>query len=333
MVSIVIPIYNVEKYIHECVDSVINQTYKDLEIILVDDGSPDNCGKICDEYAKKDSRIKVIHKENGGLSDARNAGMEASTGEYIYFLDSDDYISLDAIDKLVTFISEQNADMIFFNAYSFADDYTGKLDTLIWQNLYPTCSGKDMLDLRFRNNEVAPSVPLHFYTAEFINNHSLRFKKGIVYEDWLFSVIAYLRAGKVGFLNDVLYYRRMRQNSIMTSSPTICEQRSYWICIQEYIEEKRHYPENSLEAHMLEKFIKYTVFLILNQYCMLTKQDRVKSAKEFYKLKNVLDSLTSLNCQKLKLKLSHPTLWRIYHYWICKCQRMIEFSKKTLIKS
>ena len=96
-VSIIVPVYKVEKYLRKCIDSIINQTLKDIEIILVDDGSPDNCGKICDEYAAKDTRIKVIHKENGGLSSARNAGMEVAEGEYIGFVDSDDWIESDLI--------------------------------------------------------------------------------------------------------------------------------------------------------------------------------------------------------------------------------------------
>ena len=87
LISVIVPIYNVEKYLHQCLKSIINQTYKNLEIILVDDGSPDNCPKICDEYSRKDKRIKVIHKENGGLSSARNAGLDVVTGEYISFID------------------------------------------------------------------------------------------------------------------------------------------------------------------------------------------------------------------------------------------------------
>ena len=90
LVSIVVPIYNVEKYLKKCIDSIINQTYKNIEIILVDDGSTDNCGKICDEYTKTDNRIVVIHKKNGGLSDARNAGLDIAKGKYIAFVDSDD---------------------------------------------------------------------------------------------------------------------------------------------------------------------------------------------------------------------------------------------------
>lgn len=110
-VSIIVPVYQVEQYLKNCVDSILNQSYSNLEIILVDDGSPDHSGHICDEYAKKDERVKVIHKENGGLSDARNAGIEIATGEYLMFVDSDDFLSSGAIQTLVEVLEEQNADM------------------------------------------------------------------------------------------------------------------------------------------------------------------------------------------------------------------------------
>lgn len=104
LISIVIPVYKVELYLEKCIESIINQTYKNLEIIIVDDGSPDNCPKICDEYAQKDNRIKVIHKENGGLSDARNAGIDVAAGKYIAFVDSDDYVSNDYIEYMYNLI-------------------------------------------------------------------------------------------------------------------------------------------------------------------------------------------------------------------------------------
>lgn len=115
LVTVIIPVYNVEKYLHRCVDSVINQTYRNLEIFLVDDGSTDSSALICDEYAKKDSRVKVLHKENGGVSSARNLGLKNATGEYLTFVDSDDYILLTCIEKMVRGMEENDVDMVAVN--------------------------------------------------------------------------------------------------------------------------------------------------------------------------------------------------------------------------
>jgi glycosyltransferase involved in cell wall biosynthesis len=117
LVSVIVPIYNVELYLEKCLDSIINQTYKNLEIILIDDGSPDNCGKICDEYALKDKRIKVIHKSNGGQSSARNAGLDVAKGEYIAFVDSDDYIDLRSYEELLDIALKEEADIVISNFY------------------------------------------------------------------------------------------------------------------------------------------------------------------------------------------------------------------------
>lgn len=122
-VSIIVPVYNVEKYIHKCIDSILAQTYRNLEIILVDDGSPDNCGKICDEYASNDNRIIVIHQKNGGLSAARNAGLNKSTGNFIVFVDSDDYLEISAIEDCIHYIKTNNYDILIFNWYDvYLDD-------------------------------------------------------------------------------------------------------------------------------------------------------------------------------------------------------------------
>lgn len=113
LVSIVLPIYNVEKYLDRCIESVINQTYRNLEILLVDDGSPDDCPQKCEEWAKKDGRIKVIHKANAGLGYARNTGIENASGEYICFFDSDDYIDPSTIEKAYNTAQKNNSDMVF----------------------------------------------------------------------------------------------------------------------------------------------------------------------------------------------------------------------------
>lgn len=111
-ISVIVPVYNVEDYLEECINSILGQTYKNLEIILVDDGSTDNSSKICDIYEKKDKRIKVIHKENGGLSSARNEGLKYRTGEYISFVDSDDFIDKTMYEKLYSAIKKYDADVV-----------------------------------------------------------------------------------------------------------------------------------------------------------------------------------------------------------------------------
>lgn len=124
LISIIIPVYKVEDYLEECVNSVLNQTYRNLEVILVDDGSPDNCPALCDNYARQDKRIKVIHKPNGGLSDARNEGLKNASGEYVLFLDSDDfYIDNEAISQLVKEVHKNPAtDIVFYRRTTISGD-------------------------------------------------------------------------------------------------------------------------------------------------------------------------------------------------------------------
>lgn len=126
LISVIVPVYKVEKYLDRCLKTIVSQTYSNLEIILVDDGSPDKSGELCDYWANEDKRIKVIHKKNGGLSSARNAGIEVATGEYLFFVDSDDWISKDAISSLVTIATETGADIVS-GSYQIASDFVDKL--------------------------------------------------------------------------------------------------------------------------------------------------------------------------------------------------------------
>lgn len=130
LISVIVPVYKVEKYLKKCVDSIRNQTYQNLEILLVDDGSPDECPAMCDAYADEDSRIKVIHKENGGLSDARNVGIKKAKGKWIFFLDSDDYIHTELIDTLHKEAMKENADMAMSSMYYYMDGTTIQIDQL-----------------------------------------------------------------------------------------------------------------------------------------------------------------------------------------------------------
>lgn len=207
--SIIIPIYKVQDYLTKCVDSVCNQTYNDIEIILVDDGSPDNCPAICDEYAQKDSRIKVIHKKNGGLSDARNSGLDVAKGDYILFVDSDDYIEADACEKFSCF-TEKGYDILIGEAI-----VEGGICDLSHIELDKAISGA----LYYKNallKQKAPVVAwINAYRREFLKENHLRFKYGILHEDVEFTPRAFLAAQSVVGTANFFYHYIIRDNSIM----------------------------------------------------------------------------------------------------------------------
>ena len=215
LITIVIPIYNVEKYLHDCLKSVINQTYNNLQIILVDDGSPDNCPKICDEYKNKDSRIEVIHKKNGGLSDARNAGLEKAKGRYICFIDSDDFINCKYIEKLYDLITKNNADMAVSNfkrVQDFKEEYLEKKEENATEEIY---TGKQMIEnIYSRKLYVQSTVAWNkMYKTELFKD--IKFPYGKLHEDEFTTYKLYYICSKVVMTSEILYYYRYVPNSIM----------------------------------------------------------------------------------------------------------------------
>ena len=180
-ISVIVPVYNVEQYLPQCLDSIINQTYKDLEIICVDDGSPDNSGKILDEYAKKDNRIKVIHQENGGLSEARNTGLDNATGDWISFVDSDDYVALDYYETMIKAVKENGADVVQcgHSVFSTQVDKTFSYKT-------KTVEGFINIIKNLKRGYVWNKL----WKAELIQKNNLRFYPKIYIEDILFSIMA-----------------------------------------------------------------------------------------------------------------------------------------------
>ena len=211
-ISIIIPVYKVEKYLNCCLDSVLSQTFSDFEVILVDDGSPDNCGKICDEYAKKDPRFCVIHKENGGISDARNAGLKVATGRYIGFVDSDDYIEPEMYAVLYRMIQEENADIAVCGMYNcFGSKRTVQYspkETFV-------CDGKQALAFMLEGKKVEAVVCNKLYRKEFFHKYS--FLKDKIYEDIFLLPSLFLSSDKVVVTTEHYYNYRHRAESITTS--------------------------------------------------------------------------------------------------------------------
>lgn len=215
-ISIVVPIYKVEQYIDKCINSLINQTYENIEIILVDDGSPDNCPQICDKYTENEKRIKVIHKKNGGLSDARNVGVNNCTGEYVLFVDSDDFIELNTIEKFVGVMSTNKPDIVVGNAVKLINDKKTSMNH-IYINNSSIISGKDYLKCELKNGTMYMAAWLNMYRIDFLSENNFKFKVGLLHEDEQFTPRVFLKAERVIATDIVFYNYLIREGSITTS--------------------------------------------------------------------------------------------------------------------
>ena len=222
MVSVVVPVYGVEQYLSQCIESIINQTYRDIEIILVDDGSPDNCDIICDEYAKKDKRIKVFHKKNGGLSDARNFGIARASGEYIGFVDADDWIEPKMYELLVNSAIDNKADIVYCGTYL---EYSQR--TVIRRPLGKCFTDNVELCKALIKDEIGTPVWNKLYRKHIFTD--IIFANGHVYEDTAIMYKLFLKTTILITVSKPLYhYRKERQESI-TKSYSMANLVDYWL--------------------------------------------------------------------------------------------------------
>lgn len=246
-VSIIIPIYNVEKYLMKCVDSVRNQTVEDIEIILVDDESPDNCPDICNRLSMEDNRISVIHKLNGGLGLARNSGLEVATGEYVFFVDSDDYLRLDAVEVLYNRAKEMNLDICFGGIYSVFDNGKVKENVPYYAEKVfeqPALTGKVLKEMlgsapkEKRDGILRMSVWQGIYRREWIKRNNLHFcsEREFISEDIIFHLDALPVANRLGYVKECLYYHITDNSDSLTHkfNPSRFEK-----AVVLYLEEKR----------------------------------------------------------------------------------------------
>lgn len=217
LVSIIVPVYKVEQYLDECMQSIVNQTYHNLEIIVVDDGSPDSCPKKCEEWAARDSRIHVVHKENGGLSSARNAGMQTMHGRYVSFVDSDDIIESDMIEIMVDDIRQQHASIVVCGSTTVGEDGATYLKHRILQSrkYNPEEAVKELL---YGTENIPNTAWGKLYDVSlFTGGDSLRYPDGLNSEDYYFNAIAYWRSACVYVDSRRKYRYRVRPESICTS--------------------------------------------------------------------------------------------------------------------
>ncbi|MDO4813713.1 MAG: glycosyltransferase [Gemella sp.] len=300
MISIIVPVYKVEKYLERCVDSIINQTYKNLEIILVDDGSPDNSGKLADELAKKDDRIVVYHKENGGLSDARNYGVAGAKGTYIGFVDSDDYINenmyqnlYDLIKTENTLVAESNVTRIYGNKerpHYEGPSYRKTIDTKEYIREYLTME------------KVYGSVWCKLIDANLAKE--LTFPKGKYYEDIYYNYDLVQKIDKISITSEAHYYYYIRENSITTEkySPKQLD-------LIEILDKLKSFVDISYPDLKEEAFIRQ-VYAYLSTFNHMILEDNYKSIERFDEVYKFLKDnkskvLASKNAAKnLKLSLA-----------------------------
>ena len=211
LISLIVPCYNVEQYLPKCIDSILCQTYENLEIWLVDDGSPDNCGWICDEYANKDDRIKVIHKENGGLSEARNVAIDKAAGEWITFVDSDDYIADDYVETLYKLVEKYNCDLAVAPLYSFKERKRPKCcnNMVFEKKMNPQCAVEQM----FYQGLFDTSACAKLYNRRLFET-GIRYPKGFLFEDLATTYLLIFESKSVAFTNKIIYFYLLRSSSI-----------------------------------------------------------------------------------------------------------------------
>lgn len=303
LVSIIVPVYHVEKYLDDCIRSILHQTYSYFELILVDDGSDDSCPQKCEEWGEKDNRIRVIHKINGGLSDARNAGLEIARGEYIAFVDSDDFVHECYIEELLKIIEEKDCDISICRFQKFIDG-----DSIENKKLKKEVRCLQSIEC-YRSTDAFYDVAWNkMYKRDVIGNIRYPYRK--LHEDIYTTYKIIISAKKVGITEDELYYYRQRGDSIIgnqTGAPGIDIEEAFWERIAFFKERDSDAYANALETYVsnVYKIINNAAAKPIQVKDVNRIRQRLKSiAREILKQK-ALGTMT-----KLKICIK-----------ICKCQR------------
>jgi len=320
-VSVIIPVYNTEQYLEAAISSIQNQTLKDIEILVINDGSTDSSGTIAEHLAESDSRIKCYVQENKGLSLTRNFGIEQACGDYIYFMDSDDLLEEDALEKCYELCVSKDLDLVVFDALIFSDDGEStdwglnydRRDEIV-EGIY---GGKEILKILLSKDLFKAPAWLYFIRHSFLMKIELRFYPSIIHEDELFTPILYMEADKVGYIAAHFFHRRMRLNSIMTRKFSSKNVEGYIIVV----EQLRLYSKgkDSATDNLVRVLIETIVNSLSYRAHVLTFDQRIALFKSFYRkdfmkyilFKNLFILIFPLTIT-IKSKILRPFLKKIY---------------------
>jgi glycosyltransferase involved in cell wall biosynthesis len=318
--SIIIPVYNVEQYLQSCVQSVLAQTYRDLQVILVDDGSTDSSGILCDQLAQQDSRIQVVHKQNGGLSDARNAGLKVATGEYVAFLDSDDvYLLADGLERLMALTQAEQPDVVLFQCVDIYPKHQSirkayDIDYIM------THTGKEIFYQMVCSQSFNMSACLLLIHRQLLEIYQIYFEKGLLSEDLDWSICLWRYVEKVRAINLPLYGYQHRKGSISTTY-TIRNLRSYEYMFAKFV---KQYNERVIDA-ATELYWKTVMGYLAQMYtnCLYNygqlsiqeRKDNYYILKDYVLLLNHSISIKSHRVVKLKRWIGvRLTVWVFMQY-------------------
>ena len=289
ILSVIIPIYKVEDYLERCVKSVLDQDYRNLEVILVDDGSPDRCPQICDELIKTDARIKVIHKPNGGLSSARNIGIDIATGEYVTFLDSDDRWAENKLQSIMGQWSGSDIDMVFFKSLNCYQDSVlrDRPDNDFYLNEGEIYNRTEIYPLLICEGNLREQAGTHLVKRSFLVKNNLYFKEGILGEDteWMFRVMRVV--GNMVIVNDYLQIYTSRRLGSITNSINPKSLKDQLLVIRSSVD--FYLQHSNVDVKLWElAHCAYLWSTALGYYAMLDKKDRVRYKDELKRLYKLL---------------------------------------------
>lgn len=325
-VSVIVPIYNVSPWLDACLTSLEIQTLKDIEVIMVNDGSTDGSRQIAARYAEKNSNFMLIDRENGGLSAARNTGMDMSCGEYIYFLDSDDYLAENALELLYTKAANEELDVLKFSAYTFTD---GREDfrwgpEYKYKGVYPDIMpGAQAFSSFIKNSDYSPSCCLIFSRRETIVNNGLRFCEGIIHEDNLFHYQLMTVSLRTVVLNQPLYYRRVRAGSISKTPDFLNKHRSWCTIVKEAdLFNKAHGTGSNLENSI---GFQTLMQLMINNWDSMPWDIKISAESNEYlrAIRPILKKYNYAGMLSIHLYFISPILYRI-------CKWSVRTVKKVL---
>lgn len=333
MISVIVPIYKVEDYLAKCIESIQKQSFKDLEIILVDDGSPDRCGEICDRYKQQDGRIKVIHKQNGGLSDARNAGIDVAEGEYISFIDSDDYIHPQMMEILYNILQEAEADISVCEFKQVSEQEDIDFAYILKPVKTEKAEGQQVMNQLQHKNLITVVAWNKLYRAKLFENN--RYKKGMIHEDEFMIHHLLHECNCIVYTKEPLYFYIQRKNSI-TGTVKWNQVKDGWSAYIDRLAflEKHNYEQMQVwtRLHMLHYIVVYYDKLMNIDQANRLLADWREAFKGIYRDKVVKSTLQKQLLHEYKYFVINPRIYYNMKEKSIKCDDWLSKFKKQAKK-